>query len=71
MPIWVGWIVTAVMNWLAKYFATHIAAYKRDMAAKKAAEAQAAQDNAKADKITEGSTSDEVDQAIDDSLKHT
>ena len=70
MSVLVGMIVNAVLSWVAKFFAAHLAAYEKSIKDKKAAEAQAAQDNAKADAITEGSKSDEIDSAIDDSLKH-
>lgn len=70
MPIWVGWIISAVLKKLAALFANAIIAYEKDLLVKKAAEAQAAQDNAANEKINEGSTSDEIDAAADESLKH-
>lgn len=70
MPIIVGWIVSAVMNWLEKFFADHIAAYEADKVSHAAAISQAAQDNEKSNHINEASKSDEIDSAADDSLKH-
>ena len=66
----VGLVVSALMNWLEKFFADHIAAYEKSRADHQKAVDQAAQDNASAAKINEGSKSDDVDQAIDDSFKH-
>jgi len=70
MNIFIGMIVNAMLNWLAKYFADHLAAYERDKANQAKAREQAALDNKAAQTINEGSKSDEVDHAIDDSLSH-
>lgn len=70
MSVIVGWIVSAVLSWLETFFAKQIAAHKKDLADHDKAVNQAAQDNASAAKINDGSKSDDIDKAIEDSLKH-
>lgn len=70
MQIIVGWLVSAGLNWLEKFFADHLAAYERDQANKAASQSQAVQDTAKAAAINQDSTKEEVSAAIDDELSH-
>ena len=70
MSVVVGWLVSGILNWLAKYFADHIAAYERDKANQANQEAQAAQDTQKASELTPDSKAEDVSAAIDDELKH-
>lgn len=65
-----GLLIKYGFEWLATKIAALIAMLEKDQQNKKEAEAIAAQDNQKASEINEKSSSDEVDQAIDDSLKH-
>ena len=70
MTVFVGMLVNAVMNWFAKFFADHIAAYERDKANQAAQANQSAQDSKKANELNPDSTEKQVDEAIDDELNH-
>lgn len=66
----VGWLVTALLDWLAKFFAAHIAAYEKDVAAKAASKEQATAETKKASELKPDSSGKDVSGAIDDTLKH-
>ena len=71
MPAWLGGMFfKAVIEWLWGKISAAIKLWKKDQANHEAAVHQAALDNEKASQITPESKSDEVDEAITDSLKH-
>jgi hypothetical protein len=63
-------LVKPVLDWVLGQLRALYTLWKKDRADHAKAVDQAAQDNEKAGHINEESKSDEVDQAIEDSLKH-
>ena len=65
-----SWLIKIVLDWLLGKILAAIAMLEKDKAAHAVAVDQTKQDNEKASHINEESKSDDVDDAIADSLKH-
>ena len=65
-----GVFIKAILDWIMSKISAAISIWRKDKANHETAVNQAAQDNEKATHINEGSTSDEIDDAGIDSLKH-
>lgn len=66
----VDWIIAAVLNWLRRLVTETIAGHVRDKANHAENVNQSAKDMEKTEALKPESTEKEVDDAIDDSLKH-
>ena len=65
-----GVFIKSILNWIMSKISAAISAWKKDKANHETAVNQAAQDMQKAKELKPESSEKEVDDAIDDSLKH-
>ncbi len=70
MRMIIGYIITAIMDWVGTRLGDLIAKMKKDRKNHDESVNQAKQDTEKLKTVNKDSTADETDQAIDDSLKH-
>lgn len=70
MTAFVSMLVSAVLNWLAKFFSGLIQTFKKDKANHAEATQEAADQFAKLKAIDENSSAEETRKAVDEASKH-